>query len=73
MIHAGALHLLTDKRNFSIKYFTSKGDLVEGDKCICTSWHSSGHTLNLKFCESGQIRKVTRSLIIEFNGEEVFQ
>lgn len=71
MIHISELHKLVEHGEFSIEFIKEDGSTVEGKRCICTSFHSEGATLNLKFCDSGVIRKVRRTVITRFNGEEV--
>jgi hypothetical protein len=71
MLHISQLHKKVEKGEFSIRFIGKDGHEVFGERCICTSFHSAGRTLNLKFCDSEQIRKVRRVSIIEFNGEEV--
>lgn len=71
MLHLSLLHTLVDKGEFSLKFVEKSGAIVHCPRCICTSFHSNGRTLNLKFCESGEIRKIRRVSIIEFNGQEV--
>ena len=71
MVHISSLHKLVEKGEFSITFVEKSGAEVHGVRCICTSWHSQGRTMNLKFCDSGQIRKVRRVSVTHFNGEEV--
>jgi hypothetical protein len=71
MLHISMLHTLVEKGEFSLKFIEKSGAIITGQRCICTSFHSSGRTLNLKFCDSGEIRKIRRVSIIEFNGQEV--
>lgn len=71
MLHISLLHTLVEEGEFSLKFVEKSGAIVDCPRCICTSFHSSGRTFNLKFCESGEIRKVRRVSVIEFNGQEV--
>ena len=48
------------------------GEIVEGKECICTSSFDKNKTQNIKFVNSGQVRKIRNLSIIEFNWEEVF-
>lgn len=57
---------------FSIEWVSAKGELVKADGCRCTSFHSSGKTMNVKLANSGLIRKVNRKSVTKFNGQEVF-
>jgi len=57
---------------FSLKYVKkSTGKIIEFKNWVCLSWHSSGNTVNIKNPANGQVRKLQRCLIIEFNGVEV--
>jgi len=72
MIHSSKIHELVDVVPvFSIAWITASGEKVYVRKAKCTSFHSSGETLNIMILESGQVRKVNRMTITEFNGEEV--
>ena len=71
MLHISQLHKQVERGEFSIRFVEKSGAIVHGQRCICTSFHSSGGTMNLKFCDSEQIRKVRRVSVIEFNTEEV--
>lgn len=71
MLHISMIHTLVEKGEFSLKFVAKSGAIVSCPRCICTSFHSSGRTLNLKFCDSGEIRKVRRVSITAFNGQEV--
>lgn len=71
MIHISQLHKIVERGEFSVKFVKTNGELVSGKRVICSSFHSEGSTINLKFLESGQIRKVRRCTITEINGEEV--
>ena len=72
MIHSSKIHELVEVVPvFSIAWITVSGEKVYVRKAKCTSFHSSGETLNIMILESGQVRKVNRMTITEFNGEEV--
>ncbi len=71
MLHISQINKQVERGEFSIRFVEKSGAIVYGPRCICTSFHSSGRTMNLKFCDSEQIRKVRRNSVIEFNGEEV--
>lgn len=73
MIHASKLfELVQIHPSFSLTFVAKNGELVTVDECRCTSFHSSGKTMNIQILSSGQIRKVNRKTIIAFNGKEVF-
>ncbi|HNX87705.1 MAG TPA: hypothetical protein PKH58_01370 [Paludibacteraceae bacterium] len=71
MILANNLHKLVEKGEFSIAFIAEEGNIVTCDRAICTSWHSSGRTMNIKFLVSKQIRTIRRCTIIAFNDEEL--
>lgn len=71
MLHISLLHKLVEKGEFSLAFVAKDGNIVKTDRCICTSFHSAGRTMNIKFCESEEIRKIRRCTIINFNGQEV--
>ena len=71
MLHISQLHKEVEHGEFSIKFVEKSGAIIHGSRCICTSFHSAGRTMNLKFCDSEEIRKVRRLSVIEFNEEEV--
>lgn len=55
---------------FEIEIFKESGELVKG-RCVCTSTNWDRNTINLKFVESGEIRKLHAALMVRFNGKEV--
>ena len=73
MIHESKLfELVQVHKSFSLQFVTESGELVSVNHCRCTSFHSSGKTMNIQIAESGQFRKVNRKTITNFNGQEVF-
>ncbi len=57
---------------FSLKYVkASTGEVIKIDSATLTSSHHSG-TMNIRIHPSGQIRKITLALIIEFNNTTIF-
>ncbi|MDR2125583.1 MAG: hypothetical protein LBP63_01965 [Prevotellaceae bacterium] len=72
MIHISQIHKEIQRLpEFSIKFVNSKGDIITCQKCVCSSFHSAGRTMNIKLIDSGQTRKIRRVSIIEFNGQRV--
>lgn len=72
MIHESKLfELVQIHPKFSIQFVAASGELVKVDECSCTSFHSSGKTMNIKL-PNGQFRKVNRKTVTAFNGKEVF-
>ena len=73
MIHESKLfELVQTHQLFSLTYVTKSGELVTADECRCTSFHSSGKTMNILIAASGLVRKVNRKTVTAFNGKEVF-
>lgn len=74
-LHHRHLNSLIDdngKTSFSLKYVKrSTGEIITLKGWVCTSWHSEGDTLNVRNPENGEVRKLRRDLIIEFNGREI--
>lgn len=72
LLHLSAIHkLIQDNEVFAFRFVDKKGVIIEGKECVCTSFYSTGRTMNVKWLQSGEIRKVRRCSIIEFNGLEV--
>lgn len=72
MIHSSRIHeLIYVHPIFSIGWVAESGEKIYVRKCKCSSFHSSGDTLNIVILDSGEVRTVNRSTITEFNGEEV--
>ena len=68
-MYMSKLHKVVKRGEFSMKFVGELGDVISVDRCVRTSWHSKGATMNIKLLVSGQIRKVNRYTIIEINGE----
>lgn len=73
MLHISQINKLVEPAGteFSLKFTAKKGNQVFAQKVVCTSFHSSGRTMNIKFLTSGEIRKIRRCTITQFNGQEV--
>ena len=72
MIHISQIHKEVQRLpEFSLVFIDKEGDRITVKRCICTSWFSSGRTMNIKFLDSGVIRKIRRVSIVEFNGQDV--
>ena len=73
MIHVSKLfEVVQMHETFSLSWVSEKGELVEVEECRCTSFHSSGRTMNVQLKANGQFRKVNRFTVVAFNGVEVF-
>lgn len=70
MIHLSQVHKI--KGEISIAFVEESGAKVENDKVVITSFHSRGRTMNIKFCNSGEIRTVRRCTITHINNQEVY-
>jgi hypothetical protein len=77
MIHYSKINLITAKKDargvpvpFSFKAVTLSGDIITGENCIATSSHAN-RSHNIKWPESGEIRKIRNISFIELNGTEV--
>jgi len=57
--------------DISLKWVAEDGTVIDVDHAVITSFHGNGSTFNIKILSSGEIRKVNRLTVIEFNGEEV--
>lgn len=71
-MHYSQLYKAANRGEFSLLFISEKGERIKIQSCVCTSWFSDGHTMNIKLLESGQVRKIRRCTIIEFNGKEVY-
>ena len=71
MILLSNLHKLVELGVFSMAFVEESGAIVAAKDVICTSWHSKGRTLNIKFIESKEVRTVRRCTIIAYQDEEV--
>ena len=71
MLHSSKIHLIVKKGEFSLRFIAADGNPIVVDRCICTSFHSSGRTMNIKLIESQEIRKVRRCTITHINEEEI--
>lgn len=58
------------RRTFHVEFCTSSGEIVRGD-VVCTSSNFANDTLNFKFVESGEYRKVHATLLLSINHKEV--
>lgn len=79
MISINAVYSLMEQKEsnglhkeFSFAYVSkSTGEIIRSDKAICTSSHFSSRTINVKFLNSGEIRKLRNVLMIEFNEQPI--
>ena len=72
LLHLSMINkLVRNGEVFSFKFVDRKGIIIEGKECVCTSFHSAGRTMNVKWLQSELFRKVRRCSIVEFDGLEV--
>lgn len=71
LILINTLHRMVEHGEFSLKFVAESGEIIHAKRCICTSFHSKGRTMNIKFIPSGEVRTVRRCTIIAFNDTEV--
>lgn len=71
-IRQGVLHELVERlQQFSITWATEHGHWATVEHATCTSWHSSGDTMNIKDTDTGNLFTVIIDTIKLFNGKEV--
>jgi hypothetical protein len=72
MIHiAQVREELAKHQPVSLQFIKKNGDLIQADNVVCTSSYFENDTVNLKFLDSEEFRKIHVCQIIELNGEEV--
>ena len=73
MIHVSKIfEIVQTQQTFSLQWVSASGELVTANGCRCTSFHSSGNTMNIRMANSGLVRKVNRKTVTKLNGQEVF-
>ncbi|MFV0538847.1 MAG: hypothetical protein ACK5M3_16005 [Dysgonomonas sp.] len=73
MIHLNDVRkLLNSKRPVSLKYWKKDASIMECKRVVCTSSNFKNSTFNIRFPESGEIRKIKAICIYELNGKEVY-
>ena len=71
-IRQGVLHELVERlQQFSITWATEHGHWATVEHATCTSWHSSGDTMNIKDTDTVNLFTVIIDTIKLFNGKEV--
>lgn len=70
-MHISQLHKAVALGEFSVRFISADGEVIYMPKCVCTSYYSSGQTLTVKLCESGEVRAINRYTIIEINNQEL--
>lgn len=80
MLHYSAIYNVIERTDhkgnklpFSFMFVKMKtGDIIVAENCICTSSHHRPRTINVKFKDSNEFRKIRTCSIIELNGVEVY-
>jgi hypothetical protein len=73
LIHINdARKILTSGQPVSLKFWKSDGSIVYAPNVICTSSFHHGNTVNIKFIDSKQVRKIRTVTIFEINDLELF-
>lgn len=76
MLHYSSIYPVIEKTDalgnpvtFSFKFVKKRtGELITADNCICTSSHFRPRTINVKFQDSNEFRKIRCCSIVELNG-----
>ena len=68
---AQARQIIESKEPVNLSFWKKDGEIVNAKNIVCTSSNYGNNTFNLKFLNSGEIRKVKALLIFDVNGEEV--
>lgn len=72
MIHIKHVRkILNEHDPVNLKFWKRNGDIVEANNVVCTSSYFENDTVNLKFMNSEEFRKIRVLSIFELNGEEV--
>ena len=72
MIHISIVReILKGGKPFSCKVWKKNAEILIYNNVVCTSTNFEKNTANLKFIESGEIRKVRIISIFEINDEEI--
>jgi hypothetical protein len=81
MIHNSVINKIMEKKTptgkpamFSMEFITlGSGGIVTGEKCQCLSSHYRPRTYNIKWVDSGAIRKIRHISIIKINDQDVYE
>lgn len=78
MLHISKISVVCERKDpsgqpvpFSFKAVTLDGRIIDGKNCIITSSNHQRKTVNIKYLESGEFRKLRLISFIEINGQEV--
>ncbi|MEF8811443.1 MAG: hypothetical protein V5A47_11005 [Bacteroidales bacterium] len=72
MISIGKVHeILASQQPIDLKCWKDDGEVLEGEGVICTSSYYKNNTANIRWPDSGEIRKISVPAIFEINKQEV--
>jgi hypothetical protein len=73
MLHlSDARKIIESGDPFDISFWKKNGEIVHAKNVVCLSSYFHGNTFNIKFLNSGEIRKIKAVLIFNISGEEVY-
>lgn len=72
MIHLSQVRkALNSGEPCDLSFWKKNGEIVHASNVVCTSSYFKNNTVNLKFLESDEFRKIKIYLIFQFNNQEV--
>lgn len=72
MISIAQVHeILASQQPIDVKFWKEDGEVVHAEGVVCTSSYFQNNTANLRWPESGEIRKISVPAIFEINNQEV--
>ena len=73
MLHINVVRkVLAEQKPFSCRVWKKNGEISVYNNVVATSTYFENNTVNLKFIDSGQIRKLPILFMFELNDEEIF-
>lgn len=73
MLHIKVVRkILAEQKPFNCRVWKKNGEIAAYNNVVATSTFFENDTANLKFIDSGQVRKVPLLFIFELNDEEVY-
>jgi hypothetical protein len=63
--------ILASRQPVDIKFWKGDGENVTAESVICTSSYYENNTANIRFPDSGEIRKLFVPAVFEINKQEV--
>lgn len=71
-MHISQLHRQIERGEFALRFVSERGELVQIDRCVLTSWHTMGNTFNVLITTSEQTRTINKYTILSVNGQELY-